>query len=82
MTEETGQAILAELRKLTASQEREIPSRPMSPAEFGKIIGKHPKTVKRWIGRGKLRAKVEGHTILISPVEARKFIGDGLEAAR
>lgn len=66
--------IKALLTKLAAQQARVIPDRPMSPAEVATIVGKSEKTVRRWIERGRLKAKTEGHTTLVRPVDLQRFL--------
>ncbi|MEQ1861445.1 MAG: helix-turn-helix domain-containing protein [Chthoniobacteraceae bacterium] len=71
-------AELAAVRTLLEAREaRTIPDRPMSPAEVAKITGRSEKTVRRWIGRGKLRAKHEGRTMLVRPVDLQRFLDGG-----
>ncbi len=80
MTEETGQAILAELKKLTlllTPDVREIPDRPMTTQEFAVIVDKSPDTVLRWIESGELVAKTDVKPFLIMPANARRFLNRG-----
>jgi excisionase family DNA binding protein len=77
MTEEIAGQILAELRELKAlltAPSRAVPEHPMSPAEFAAVVGRSEKTVRRWIHRGKLKARHEGRTLLIMPCNALRFL--------
>lgn len=68
------QALRGEVRELRATQDRVMPERPMTPKEFGVIIGKSTRTVMRLINRRRLVAKKEGGIILITPANARRFL--------
>jgi len=74
MTEATGLAILAELRKINERTDRTLPEHPMTVAEFAKVVGKCQKTIWRWIDSGKLKVKREGRNVMISPLAARRFL--------
>jgi hypothetical protein len=83
MSEEGVQMILERLDKLEklmrgqapgAPDLRAIPDHPMTPAEFGRVVGKSALTVRRWIGLGKLRAKTDCRPMLITPANARRFL--------
>ena len=71
---EEVKALRAEVGELRAGAARQIPDRPMTPKEFGVIVGKCEKTVRNWIAAGKLKAKHVGRTMLISPSNARRFL--------
>jgi len=66
---------VAELKALLLDREkRVIPDRPMSPKEVAAIVGKSEKTVRRWIEKRRLKAKKEGGTTLVRPVDLQRFL--------
>jgi excisionase family DNA binding protein len=72
---------LARVEKLLLEREgRTIPDRPMSPAEVARIVGKSTKTILRRITSGKLRAKRDGDSWLVRPVDLQRYLEP--EAAR
>ena len=87
MVSETEALILEQLRELKAlvetrlpkkaKDERKLPEHPMSPEEFGKVVGRSSQTVRRWIASGRLKAKQDCTPWLITPVNARKFLEGG-----
>ncbi len=53
----------------------------MTPAEVAAALRVHPRTVRKWIGAGKLRGFRVGGRFRVEQSEVRRFVAAGVVAA-